>query len=196
MKKIDFKINVNDNEIDDIDNVEAVHQSDDLTDDECSNIEDHETQHERTNQNNSFYTLVDNKLQFSPHLGDLNKTYDWKTTNNHEGEIVMDYNTNAGSNTLYPRIFNALYIGQNNNCIGHLIFKLSTRQILTKMKYKPVPMPGNLFKTINGMNSFTIKIQINQSNSDHFKAQDDHCDDTKDEGQTQSNDVDNSEDES
>ena len=35
-----------------------------------SNIENHETQHKQTNQNNSFYTLVDNKLQSSPDLED------------------------------------------------------------------------------------------------------------------------------
>ena len=84
-------------------NKEAVHPSDDLIDDECSNIEDNETQHKRTNQNNSFYTLINNKLQSSPHLEDLNKTYNCKTTNNHEGELVMAYGSNAGSNTLCPR---------------------------------------------------------------------------------------------
>ena len=57
-------------------NTEAVHPSGDLTNDDYSNIEDHETQHKWTNQNNSFYTLVDNELQLSPQLKDPNKTYD------------------------------------------------------------------------------------------------------------------------
>ena len=35
-------------------NKEVVHPSDNLTDDDYSNIEDHETQHERTNRNNRF----------------------------------------------------------------------------------------------------------------------------------------------
>ena len=43
-------------------NKEAVHPSGDLTDDDYNNIEDHETQHERTNRNNDFYALVDTKL--------------------------------------------------------------------------------------------------------------------------------------
>ena len=47
----------------------------------------------------------------------------------------MAYDTNAGSNILYPRTLCALYIGSNNNSIGHLIFKVSTKQLLTTMKY-------------------------------------------------------------
>ena len=55
------------------------------------------------NQNNSVYTLVHNILQSSLQLEDLKETNDWKTTNNCEGELVIVYNTNAGSNTLYPK---------------------------------------------------------------------------------------------
>ena len=98
---IDFNINVNEDEIDDVNGKEADHQSDDLTDNECSNIEDHETQRERTNQKNSLYTLFDNELQSSSNLEDPNKTYDWKTTKNHGGKLVMAYAINAGSVTLY-----------------------------------------------------------------------------------------------
>ena len=108
----------------------------------------------------------------------------------------MDYNNNAGSNNLYPRIFYALYIGSNDNSTGHLIFKLSTKQILTTMKYKLVPVSEDLIQVINEMNSFTTKIQINHFNSDHFTAQDDHFDNTKDNGQAQCDAVGNSEDES
>ena len=43
-------------------NEEVVHPSDDITDDDYSNIEYYDIQPEQTNQNNSFYTLVDNKL--------------------------------------------------------------------------------------------------------------------------------------
>ena len=59
--------------------------------------------------------------------------YDWKTTNNPEDELVMVYNTKAESNTFHPRTFYALYIEPKNNGIGHLIFKLSMKQILTTM---------------------------------------------------------------
>ena len=47
----------------------------------------------------------------------------------------MAYNTNAEIKPLYPRPSNVLYIGPNNNGIGHLTFKLSTKQILTTIKY-------------------------------------------------------------
>ena len=46
----------------------------------------------------------------------------------------MAYNTNAENHTLYPRTFYALHIGPNDNGIGHLIFKLSSKQISTTMK--------------------------------------------------------------
>ena len=54
------------------------------------------------------------------------------------------------------------------------------------MKYEPVPVPKNLFKTINEKDTFTTKIQINPFDNDHFICQDDHFDDTEDGGQTQS----------
>ena len=65
-KKIYFNIKVNDNEIDNINNKEAIHPSGDLTDDNNSNIGDYGTKHKQINRNNSFYTLVENKLQPSP----------------------------------------------------------------------------------------------------------------------------------
>ena len=45
-------------------------------------------------------------------------------------------------------------------------------------------MPENLFKTINEKDLFTTKIQINQFDSDRFIAQDDHLDDTENDGRT------------
>ena len=65
-KKIDFNINVNAIEIDDIINKEVIHLSDDLTDNGYSNIEDHETQHERTNQTIVFILLL--IMNYSPAL--------------------------------------------------------------------------------------------------------------------------------
>ena len=68
--------------------------------------------------------------------------------------------------------------------MGHLISRLSTKQTLTTMKYKPVPVPKNIFKTINEKDAYTTKIHINRFDDDHFIGQDDHFDDTKDDGQT------------
>ena len=108
----------------------------------------------------------------------------------------MAYNTIVGDNTLYPRTFYTMYIEPNNNCIGHLIFKLFTKQILTTMKYIPVPMHENLFETISKTDSFTNKIQINQPDSNRFTAQDDNFNNNKDDDETQSNDVYNPDNES
>ena len=64
------------------------------------------------------------------------------------------------------------------------------------MEYEPISVPKNLFKSINAQNTFTTKIQIDWFNSDRFIGQDDHFNDTEDDGQTWSNKVGNSEDES
>ena len=73
LKKIYLKININDDEIDDLNNKKVVHPSNDLTGDDYNNIEDHKTQHKRTNCNNSYYTYVDNELHPSSHLEVMGK---------------------------------------------------------------------------------------------------------------------------
>ena len=60
LKKLDFIIIVYNDEINDMNDNKVVHPSDDLTDDDYSNIEDHKIQQEQTNQKNRSYTLVDN----------------------------------------------------------------------------------------------------------------------------------------
>ena len=62
-----------------------------------------------------------------------------KTTNNHEGELVMAYGNNVRNSTLRPRTFYMICLGPNDNIIGHLIFKLSTKQILITMIDSKVP---------------------------------------------------------
>ena len=69
-------ITANVNEINDKNNNKGVHPSDNLTPDNYSNIKDHEIQQEWTNHN-SFYTIVNNQLQSSAYLKDLNKTNNW-----------------------------------------------------------------------------------------------------------------------
>ena len=58
LKKIDFNININGDEIDYMNDKKVVHPNGDLTDDNDSNIEDHETQHKWINRNNSFMLLL------------------------------------------------------------------------------------------------------------------------------------------
>ena len=174
LKKIDFNINVSNDEIDNMNDKEAIHLSGNLTNDYYSNIVDHETQHKRTNQNNNEYTLAENKIQSSHQLENQNETNDFKTTNKHGGGLVMAYNNNAKSNTLYPRSFCALYIGPNDNGAGHLIFKLSTKQILTTLNFKPVHMYTNLFRTINEQDSFTTNNHIDHFDNNLYTSRKDH----------------------
>ena len=64
------------------------------------------------------------------------------------------------------------------------------------MKYQPVLLHQNLLETISETDSFTNNIQINQPDSNRFTAQDVHFNNTEDDNETQSNDVDNFKDES
>ena len=61
LKKIDFNIIINNNEIGDMNNNKIVHPSDDLADDVYKNIDYHNVQQEQT-IHNSLYTLATNKL--------------------------------------------------------------------------------------------------------------------------------------
>ena len=158
LKKIDVNINVNDNEINDINIKEAIYPSGDLKDDKYSNIENHESQRKRANQNNSVHTLVDSKLQLSPQLENWKKTCIWKTTNNHEGEVLMAYDNNAGSNILYPRTFYVLYIGLNNNDAGHLILNYQRDRYYQQwITNQYLCLSEGLITAINETDSFTTK---------------------------------------
>ena len=76
LKKIGFKINVNDYEINDINDKEAVHPDGGLADDTNNNIADHGSQHKQIDQHKFFYTFIENKLQPIPQLEDQNETND------------------------------------------------------------------------------------------------------------------------
>ena len=61
LKKMDFNVIVNNDEIDGMNNDKLVHPSDDLADDVYNNIDYHNVQQEQTICN-SLYTLADNEL--------------------------------------------------------------------------------------------------------------------------------------
>ena len=92
---------------------------------------------------------------------------------------------------LYPQIFYGLYIQPNKDVNGHLIYKIFTDQILVTMKYQSVPVPEDLIKAINKTDSSNNKIQVDHVNSEDSIVQNDHSNNNKDEGQTQSKDGDN-----
>ena len=145
-------------------NDKVVYPSDNLTNDVYNNIDYQNVQQEQTTHN-IIYTLTNQELQLSSDLEDPNGADDWISTNSQKGELVIDYNNKAGNNTLRTKLFYALYIKQNGNGIGHLIYKLSTDQILVTMKYQslPVPVPEDLIKLTNKTDSSDNKIRI-----DHF----------------------------
>ena len=120
----------------------------------CQKIQQKQTTH------NSLYALVDHKLQLSSDLEDPNGADDWKSTNSHKSELVITYNNKTGNNTLHPKVLYIVYWtnGDNN---GHLIYKLSTNQILVTMKYQPVPVPEDLIELTNKTDSSGNKIRIN-----------------------------------
>ena len=82
----------------------------------------------------------------SSNLEDPHKFNDWKTTNSYQGKLIMVYNNNNESNTVSPRIYYTLNIGPHDNGNSHIIFKLSTKQILVTMKYQPIHAPEDLIK--------------------------------------------------
>ena len=129
------------------------------------------------------------------HLEDSNEANDWKTTNSHECELVMVYDNYNENNTLGPKIFFALYIRLNDHSNSHLIFKLSTKQILATINWQPIHAPGDLIEAINEEDLFNNKIQTNYFDSDHFILQDNHSDKYRDDIQNHFYNENNSEDE-
>ena len=147
LKKIDFNIIVDNDEIDDMNNNKIVHPSGDLADDMYNKIDYHNVQQKQT-IHNSLYTLAGNELQLGSDLEDPNEANEWNNTNSHEGELVIAYDNNAINNTLCPRLFYVLYILPNDDGSNHLIYKLSNYQMLVKNKYQSVPVPEDLIKAI------------------------------------------------
>ena len=70
--------------------------------------------------------------------------------------------------TLQPRVFYALYVRPNDDGNGHLIYRLSTDQILVTKEYQSVPVPENLIKAISETYSSDNKIQVNHFDSNHL----------------------------
>ena len=134
LKKIYFNIITINDEINDMNDDEMVHPNDYLADNMYNNI-DHQTKQQKQTNHNSLYTLAGNGLQLSIDLEDQNEAVDWNNTNSHRGEPVIAYDNKVGARTLHPRVFFVLYVRPNNDGIGHLIYRLSTDQILVTKEY-------------------------------------------------------------
>ena len=90
------------------------------------------------------YTLADNKLQLSSDLED----FDWNSTNSHKGELIIAYNNKVRYQTLQPRTFYTLYVKPNKEGNGHLMYRLSTDQIVVTKVYQVVPVPEDIGDTL------------------------------------------------
>ena len=123
---------------------------------------------------------------------DSNKFNDWKSTNSHKAELVIACNNKAGNNTLHPKVFYALYIEPNGDNNYHLIYKLSTDQILVTIKYQLVPIPEDLIETANKTESSDNKIQINCFDIKQSVVRNNYSNNNKYDSQTPSMNKDNS----
>ena len=86
----------------------------------------------------------------------------------------MFYDLNTNNKTMHLRVFHALYSGLNDSCTGHLVFKLSIKQILTTPKCQPVSMSENIIQAVNEIDTITNKIQFAHFDSDQHTVQQNH----------------------
>ena len=167
------------------------HSNNDLTDDVYSHI-DHDSVDLKQTNNNNLYTLTDNKLQLSSDLEDL----DWNSIYSHKGELIIAYDNKVRYKTLHPRAFYALYVKPNEEGSGHLIFRLSTDQIVVTKECQSIPVPENLIEAISETESYGNKNQTNCFDTNHSIIQDGHSNNNDNYGYIYPIDMDDSEDES
>ena len=84
---------------------------------------------------------------------------------------------------MHTRAFCVLYIGGNDSGTSHLVFKFSTKQLLTTHQYQPVPMPEEIIQAVNEIGTITNTIQLDHFDSDHHIAQQNHFGATQDNNQ-------------
>ena len=68
----------------------------------------------------------------------------------------MVYNVKANNKTARPRAIYALYIGPNDSSTGHIVFKLSPKNVVKTPKFKPRPIAEDIITSIESLvlNSF------------------------------------------
>ena len=107
------------------------------------------------------------------------------------GELVMAHDVTSSNNTTDLRAFFALYIGPNDSDTGHIVFKLSTKRLVTTPKYKPNPMAEVIDEVVNKMGKQEVMLDGIQFHNIHHESvgqdNDDSCasdDDLKDKNNT------------
>ena len=166
LKKTDFNIITNNNDIDDMNDDKMDCHNNNPTNVVYSNINHKYIQQEWTTHN-SLYRLGNSEIQLNYDLEESYRTDDWKSTNSHKGELVIVYNNKVGNETLHPIVIYILYIRPNDIDNGHLIYRLSTDQILVTKEYQSVPVSDDLIEGIKETNSHDNKIQVIHLKGNH-----------------------------
>ena len=195
LRKTDFNIITNNNEMNDMNDNKMDCHCDNPTNDMYSNINHRNVQPESTTHN-SLYRLINHKLQLNYDLEESYRIDDWKSLNSHKGELDIAYNTKFEYKTLHPRVFYVLYIRPNDVDNGHLIYGLSTDQILVTKEYQSIHMPENLIEAISETSSSDNKIQVIHFNNGQAIIQDDQSNNHNKNGHIHINHTNNPEDES
>ena len=185
LKKTDSNIITNNNEINDMNDDNRDHSNNNLSDD-ADNLSDHDSVDLKQRNHNNLYTLANNKLQLNFDLEDL----DWKSTDSHEGELIITYDNKVRYKTLHPISFYTLYIKPNEGGSGYLIYRLSTDQIVVTKEYQTVPLPEDIGNTLFESHPCINKSQAKNVDTIISSIHDDQCNNCNNNDQTSINDED------
>ena len=151
LKKTDFNIITNNDEINDMNDNTRKHSNNDLLVDMYSNTA-HDNANQKQTTNRNIYTITDNKLQSSSDLEEPN----WDSTDSHIGELIIAYDNKIGNKILCPRTFYALYVEPNQEDNGHLVYRLDKDQVVVTKNYQTVPVPEDIDHTsVNDEDQYT-----------------------------------------
>ena len=124
LKKTDFNIINNNDEINDMNDDTSKYSNNDLLDDMYSNTAHYHTNQEQTT-NHNLYTIADNKLRSSYDLEYL----DWDITDNYKGELIITYINKMGNKILCPRKFYTLYVKSNQEGNSNIVYSIDENHI-------------------------------------------------------------------
>ena len=136
------------------------HSNNDLPDDMYSHIDHDNVDWKQTNLN-SLYTVANNELQLSSDLEDL----DWNSKDSHGGGLIIAYDNKFRCKTLHLRAFYTLYVRPNEESNWHLIYSLSTDQIVITKEYQTVPIPEDIGDTLCKSDPCENESQVKDINS-------------------------------
>ena len=112
------------------------HSNNELLDDMYSSAT-HDNANQKQTTTRNLYTIAANKLQSSSDLEDLDRD----STNSHIGELIIAYDNKIKNKILCPRTFYTLYVKQNQEDNGHLVYRLDKDQIVVTKNYQTIPIP-------------------------------------------------------